>query len=64
MKTQLRLQNSPHTRPREETSQDKPAFPLGAACDGLAISTGIGALCGIIPAFAAVRVKPIDAIRY
>ena len=44
--------------------QDKPAFPLGAACDGLAISTGIGALCGIIPAFAAVRVKPIDAIRY
>lgn len=44
--------------------QDRPAFPVNAAIDGVAISTGIGALCGIIPAFAAVRVKPIDAIRY
>ena len=37
---------------------------MSAAIDGIAISTGIGALCGIIPALAAVRVKPIDAIRY
>lgn len=44
--------------------QDKPAFPITAAIIGVAISTGIGALCGIIPATAAVRVKPIDAIRY
>ena len=43
---------------------DTPAFPAGAAIAGVAISTSIGALCGIIPAFAAVRVKPIDAIRY
>lgn len=44
--------------------QERPRFPMSAAIDGIAISTGIGALCGIIPAFAAVRVKPIDAIRY
>ncbi|MDC4233457.1 ABC transporter permease [Actinomyces sp. B33] len=44
--------------------QDKPAFPVGAAAAGVAISTAIGALCGIIPAFAAVKIKPIDAIRY
>lgn len=44
--------------------QDRPAFPMGAALIGVAISTSIGALCGIIPAVAAVKVKPIDAIRY
>lgn len=44
--------------------QERPPFPMSAAIDGIAISTGIGALCGIIPALAAVRVKPIDAIRY
>ncbi|WP_115728022.1 ABC transporter permease [Actinomyces culturomici] len=44
--------------------QERPAFPMGAAIDGVAISTSIGALCGIIPAVAAVKVKPIDAIRY
>ncbi|MGP2495449.1 ABC transporter permease [Schaalia turicensis] len=44
--------------------QERPRFPMSAAIDGIAISTGIGALCGIIPALAAVRVKPIDAIRY
>lgn len=44
--------------------RDRPAFPMGAAIDGVGISTAIGALCGIIPAVAAVRVKPIDAIRY
>lgn len=44
--------------------QDRPPFPFGAALAGVGISTSIGALCGIIPAVAAVRVKPIDAIRY
>lgn len=43
---------------------DTPAFPAGAAIAGVAISSSIGALCGIIPALAAVRIKPIDAIRY
>lgn len=44
--------------------QDQPGFPVDAAFIGVAISTTIGALCGVIPAVAAVRVKPIDAIRY
>lgn len=44
--------------------QEQPAFPMNAAFRGVAISTVIGALCGIIPAFAAIKVKPIDAIRY
>ena len=43
---------------------ETPAFPAGAAIAGVAISSSIGALCGIIPALAAVRIKPIDAIRY
>ena len=43
---------------------ETPAFPAGAAIAGVAISTSIGAVCGIIPALAAVRIKPIDAIRY
>lgn len=43
---------------------ETPAFPAGAAIAGVAISSSIGALCGIIPAVAAVRIKPIDAIRY
>lgn len=46
------------------TLSDTPAFPAGAAIAGVAISSSIGALCGIIPAVAAVRIKPIDAIRY
>lgn len=46
------------------TLSDTPAFPASAAIAGVAISTSIGALCGIIPALAAVRIKPIDAIRY
>ena len=44
--------------------QDVPAFPMNAAMAGIGIATGVGALCGIIPAIAAVHVKPIDAIRY
>ena len=43
---------------------ETPAFPAGAAIAGVAISSSIGALCGIISAFAAVRIKPINAIRY
>ena len=46
------------------TLSETPAFPVAAAVAGVAISSSIGALCGIIPAFAAVRIKPIDAIRY
>ena len=45
-------------------AQRNAAFPAGAAIAGVAISTSIGAVCGIIPALAAVRIKPIDAIRY
>ncbi|MGO1590922.1 ABC transporter permease [Ancrocorticia sp.] len=44
--------------------QDTPAFPMSAALAGVGIATAVGALCGIIPAVAAVRVRPIDAIRY
>lgn len=44
--------------------QDTPGFPMTTALIAMAISTGIGALAGIIPAFAAVKVKPIEAIRY
>ena len=43
---------------------ETPAFLAGAAIAGVAISSSTGALCGIISAFAAVRIKPIDAIRY
>ncbi|WP_022867318.1 ABC transporter permease [Schaalia vaccimaxillae] len=46
------------------TLQERPSFPVSAAVVGVSISTAIGALCGIIPAFAAIKVKPIDAIRY
>ena len=44
--------------------QDTPGFPMTTALIAMAISTAIGALAGIIPAFAAVKVKPIEAIRY
>ncbi len=43
--------------------EEAPKFPVAAALYGVSISVGIGALCGIIPAFTAVRIKPIDAIR-
>ncbi|WP_026460225.1 ABC transporter permease [Schaalia suimastitidis] len=43
--------------------EETPSFPMRAALAGVGISVGIGALCGIIPAISAVRVKPIDAIR-
>lgn len=44
--------------------QDRPAFPTSAAAAGVGIASAVGALCGIIPAVAAIRVRPIDAIRY
>ena len=44
--------------------QDVPAFPVSAALLGLIVAAGVGALAGLLPALVAVRVKPIDAIRY
>lgn len=44
--------------------QDPPGFPMSTAITALLIATGIGALAGIIPAVTALKVKPIDAIRY
>jgi putative ABC transport system permease protein len=44
--------------------EDVPPFPVEAALVGLAAATFVGALAGILPAIIAVRVKPIDAIRY
>jgi len=44
--------------------QEPPAFPMSAAITGLLVSAGVGALAGLVPALVAVRVRPIDAIRY
>ncbi|UNX54210.1 ABC transporter permease [Georgenia sp. TF02-10] len=44
--------------------EDVPPFPLGVAVTGLVAATAVGALAGLVPALVAVRVKPIDAIRY
>ncbi|MGN6324854.1 ABC transporter permease [Pseudolysinimonas sp.] len=44
--------------------QDVPAFPLSAAGFGMLVAVGVGALAGLLPALVAVRVRPIDAIRY
>ncbi|WP_345750198.1 ABC transporter permease [Microbacterium rhizophilus] len=44
--------------------QDPPGFPMSAAVIGLLVSAGVGALAGLVPALVAVRVRPIDAIRY
>jgi putative ABC transport system permease protein len=41
-----------------------PPFPFGAAIIGIASSTVVGALAGLLPALVAVRVKVIDAIRF
>lgn len=43
---------------------DEVPYPLSAALLGVLIAAGVGALAGIIPAAIAVKVKPIDAIRY
>jgi putative ABC transport system permease protein len=44
--------------------QDTPPFPFAAALMGLGAAAGVGALAGLLPAVVAVRVRPIDAIRY
>jgi putative ABC transport system permease protein len=44
--------------------QDMPGFPIEAAVIGIAAATAVGALAGLLPALAAVRVKVIDAIRF
>ncbi|MFD1504376.1 ABC transporter permease [Georgenia yuyongxinii] len=46
------------------TIEDVPPFPLSAALTGLLAAAGVGALAGLLPAVVAVRVRPIDAIRY
>ncbi|MDO5049692.1 MAG: ABC transporter permease [Actinomycetaceae bacterium] len=45
-------------------SLDTIPYPMSAALLGVLIAAGVGALAGIIPATIAVRVKPIDAIRF
>ncbi|QRV02598.1 ABC transporter permease [Arcanobacterium phocisimile] len=40
------------------------AYPMQAALIGVGISATVGALCGIIPATIAVKMRPIDAIRF
>jgi putative ABC transport system permease protein len=49
---------------RAQGLQDVPAFPLSAAAFGMLVAVGVGALAGVLPALVAVRVRPIDAIRY
>jgi putative ABC transport system permease protein len=41
-----------------------PAFPASASLLGLGVAVVVGALAGLLPAIIAVRVKPIDAIRF
>lgn len=43
---------------------DIPPFPFSAALTGLIAAVAVGAVAGLIPALVAVRVKPIDAIRF
>lgn len=43
---------------------DVPPFPFEAALLGLAVSVGVGALAGVLPALVAARVKIVDAIRF
>jgi putative ABC transport system permease protein len=47
-----------------EGLDDVPPFPVEAALIGLAVSIGVGALAGVLPALVAARVKIIDAIRF
>jgi putative ABC transport system permease protein len=44
--------------------EDQPGFPMEAAAIGIVAAVGVGALAGLLPALAAVRVKVIDAIRF
>jgi putative ABC transport system permease protein len=42
----------------------RPGFPVSAALTGLAASVTVGALSGLVPALMAVKIRPIEAIRY
>ncbi len=42
----------------------EPGYPVSAAVTGLLASVAVGALCGLVPALMAVRIRPIEAIRY
>lgn len=44
--------------------QDAIPFPAEAALLGLVVAAGVGALAGLVPALVAVRIRPIDAIRF
>ncbi|MFD6055059.1 ABC transporter permease [Agromyces sp. NPDC060279] len=44
--------------------EDLPGFPIEAAVIGLGSAVLVGALAGLLPAFAAIRVRVIDAIRF
>lgn len=44
--------------------QDSIAFPADAAVLGLTVAALVGALAGLVPALVAVRIRPIDAIRF
>ena len=46
------------------TLTHRPPFPMSAALIGLVAASGVGALAGIVPAIVAVRIRPIDAIRF
>lgn len=43
---------------------EMPGFPVEAALLGLAVSVGVGALTGVLPALVASRVRIVDAIRF
>lgn len=58
------LENLPVERLLGTGLQDAPPFPVSAALTGLVCAAGVGAVAGLLPAFWAVRVKVIDAIRY
>ncbi|WP_420112058.1 ABC transporter permease [Pseudactinotalea sp.] len=42
----------------------EPGYPASAAVIGLVASVAVGALAGLVPAIMAVRIRPIEAIRY
>jgi putative ABC transport system permease protein len=44
--------------------EDQPGFPIQAAVIGVVAAVAVGALAGVLPALAAVRVRVIDAIRF
>jgi len=60
----LALKNPWSTELISQGVSDVPGFPVSAAVLGLVVSIAVGALAGLMPALVAVRIKPIDAIRY